>query len=106
MKYLKTFELHQQAKTGQIIDYEIGDIVVCIKDSGVMSKIPGSIKHVLEIGEEYKVLKIYTILEDKYLGNKFLRVDVENVKTGEISKGWESMRFKLEMEFDADKYNM
>jgi len=103
MKYIKLFELFE---TGQLIDYEKDDTVVCITDSGLMSKIPGSVKHILEVGKKYKVVKIYTIPEDKYLGNKFLRVDVKNIETGEISKGWESTRFKSELEFDADKYNM
>lgn len=103
MKYIKLFELFE---TGQLIDYEVGDTVVCVEYTGLMSKLPGSIKHVLEIGEEYKVLKIYTLPEDKYLGNKFLRVDVEDLKTGEISKGWKSTAFKSDLEFNADKYNM
>ena len=34
-----------------------------------------------------------------------MRVDVKD-ETGVISKGWESTRFKLDVEIDADKYNM
>ena len=100
MKYLKLFELFE---TGQLIDYEEGDTVVCVKD---LFKNKGGVVHGIQAGKEYKVIKIYTIPEDKFLGNKFLRVDVEDLETGEISKGWESMRFKSELEFNADKYNM
>jgi hypothetical protein len=102
MRYLKTYELHSAPGTGNMIDYEVGDTVVCVDDSKKMSmrNFP------LVKGKEYKVIKLYQQPEDKYLGNQFLRVDVENTKTGEITKGWESTRFKLEMEFDAGRYNL
>ena len=103
MKYLKLFELYT---TGQLIDYGVGDTVVCVRDTGYMSTIKGSVKHVLEIGDKFKVIKIYRLAEDIFLKNDFLRVDVENIETGEISKGWESTRFKIEMEDIADKYNL
>ena len=105
MKHLKTFELYSPPNpgTGNEIDYEVGDTVVCVK-AGVPVMKPS--RPNLEEGKDYKVIKLYSIPEDKFLGNKFLRVDVQNLETGEITKGWESTRFKLEMEFDADKYNM
>ena len=99
MKYLKTYEFY----TGNAIDYSEGDIVVCVESIKSKFKIP---KHPLEIGKKYKVLKIYQTKEDKFLKNNIIRVDVENVETGEISKGWATTRFKIELEFDADKYNM
>jgi len=96
MRYIKTYELY--TGTGNVIDYEVGDIVVCLISTAPTTS--------LEKGKEYKVIKIYQLPEDKYLGHKYLRVDVENIETGEITKGWRSTIFKLEMEFDADKYNM
>ena len=95
MKYLKTFELY----TGNGIDYDVNDIVVCI-DSQL------SQKNFLKEGNKYRVIKIYQIPEDKFLRNPFLRVDVEDVETGELSKGWRSNIFKTIIEFDADKYNL
>jgi len=102
MKYLRTYELY--TGTGNEIDYAVGDTVVCVEGT----KIPKGINKLpsLEEGNEYKVVKLYQIPEDKYLGNKFLRVDVEDTKTGKITKGWESTRFKLDYEFDAGKYNV
>lgn len=106
MKHLQIYELYSPPNpgTGNVIDYEVGDTVVCIEGTAM----PQGLKRLprLEKDKEYKVIKLYQIPEDKYLGNKFLRVDVEDPKTGEVTKGWESTRFKLEYEFDADKYNM
>jgi hypothetical protein len=102
MKYLKLFELFE---TGQLIDYEKDDIVVCIKSSPARWY-KGELVSALEVGKQYIVVNLYQIPEDKYLGNKFLRVDVRNIETREISRGWESTRFKSELEFNADKYNM
>lgn len=102
MKYLKTFELYS-TNTGQIVDYKIGDTIICIDD-----KIPNlkSTKHNPLIKDaKYKVLNIYKLAEDIYLKNPYMRVDIENLETGEISKGWETIRFKTEMESAADKYN-
>jgi hypothetical protein len=98
MKYLKTYELYS---TGQIIDYGIGDIVVCVDDHAKMSMRMPLVK-----GDKYEVLRIYTMPEDRFLGNKFSRVEVEDIKTGQVTRGWESTRFKIEMEFDVDKYNL
>lgn len=100
MKFLKTYELY----TGNYVDYVVGDIVVCSDD--VIIGLKYSKHNPLKEGDKYKILKIYNIPEDKFLKNPFLRVDVENLETGEISKGWESKRFKLEFEFDAGKYNI
>lgn len=102
MKHLKTFEYYNTT-TGQIVDYNVGDTIVCIND-----KIPNlkSTKHnPLKDGTKYKVLQIYKLAEDIYLKNPYMRVDIENLETGEISKGWETIRFKAEMESAADKYN-
>ena len=103
MKHLQIYELY--TGTGNVIDYEVGDTVVCIKKA-ISKWYKGQKSSELEEGKEYKVIKLYQIPEDKYLGNKFLRVDVEDIETGIISKGWESTRFKLDMESDADKYNL
>lgn len=103
MKYLKTFEFFN-TETGQALDYGEGDIVICSDD-----KIPNlkAFKHnPLIDGAKYKVLRIYNNLEDKYLKITYRRVDVENLETGEITKGWESTRFKSDTEFDANKYNL
>jgi hypothetical protein len=97
MRFLKTYELY----TGNNVDYSVGDIVVCADD-----KIKGIKTTSLKEGDKYNVLKIYSNPEDKFLKTPFLRVDVENIETGEISKGWDSNRFKLEFEFDAGKYNI
>ena len=107
MKYLKSFEFFQ-TKTGQALDYEVGDIVVCINDHQLhlQSQRPGHKYVALDNGVKYKVLKIYNNLEDKFLNIKYKRVDVENLETGKISKGWESTRFQTETEFDAGKYNI
>jgi len=101
LKPIKAFELY--TGTGSMVDYEVGDVVVCINDK---TKTGAYIDIDIDNGKKYKVIKIYQILEDKYLGNKFMRVDIQDLETGEITLGWESTRFKLEMEFDADKYNM
>lgn len=108
LKYLKTFELYSSPNpgTGNQIDYEVGDTVVCSDDIGHSGAARGNKLVDLNKNTQYKVLKLYKTIEDKFLGNKFLRVDVQNLETGEITKGWESTRFKLEFEFDADKYNL
>jgi hypothetical protein len=99
MKHIKTFELYT---TGQVIDYELGDIVVCVND---ITNNPSSIL-TLNKGDKYKVVKIYRLPEDIYLKNDYLRVDIENIETGKISRGWESTRFKAEVENIADTYNL
>lgn len=100
MKYLKTYELY----TGAHIDYNVGDTVVCSKSH--IAQMKPTKYNPLKEGVRYKVLKIYSLPEDKFLNNPFLRVDVQNLENDEISKGWESNRFKLEFEFDANKYNL
>lgn len=106
MKYIKTFEYYNTS-TGNALDYDVGDTVVSTitrittYDPHDFSANPG-----LTSGRKYKVLKIYSIPEDKFLGNKFLRVDVEDLETGETLKGFKSTDFKIDIEFDADKYNM
>jgi len=103
MKYLKTFEFFS-TETGQALDYEVGDIVICSDDK--ITNLKPTKRNPLIDGAKYKVLKIYNNLEDKYLNIKYKRVDVENLETGEITKGWESTRFKTETELNADKYNL
>jgi len=112
MKYLKRFDsFGEEWTTGQIIDYNVGDIVVCVKQEVKAGIPPFTLpKITLKEGNKYKVLKIYEIPEDRYrtriTGNDYLRVDVEDIETGKISKGWRSTYFKAEIEFDADKYNL
>lgn len=101
MKYIKTFEL----VTGAYVDYDVGDIVTCVTTTTSKWN-KGELSSALIKGKKYEVIKVYEIPEDKFLGNKFVRVDVKNLESGEISKGWESTRFKLEFEADADKYNI
>ena len=100
MKYLKTYELYS---VGQNVEYEVGDIIVSILTKTNKNVPP---RYILKEGEKYKAIRIYEIPEDKYLKNPFLRVDVENIETGEITKGWNSTFFKIDFEFDADKYNL
>lgn len=107
MKYLKTFELHSMPITnpiGNFLDYEVGDVVVCADKEDLKNNFKATNK--LEVGKKYKVLNLYQTPEDKFLKNPYLRVDVEDLETGEITKGWSSKRFKVEMEFDAGKYNI
>ena len=104
MKFLKTFELfNTPGTTGQYLDYDVGDIVTVIND--VFSQFDVNLL-LLKQGYKYEVLKIYKLAEDIYLKNLFMRVDVKDIKTGEIKKGWRSTNFKAEVEFDADKYNL
>jgi len=103
MKYLKTFELYTSPGTGQHLDYDVDDIVICDMDK-FFSVITG--EKLLKKGNKYKVLRIYQIPEDKFLKNPFLRVDVQDLETDKITKGWKSTDFKTDVEFDADKYNM
>jgi hypothetical protein len=103
MKYLKTFEFFS-TETGQALDYEVGDNVICFDDE--IANLKSTKPNPLINGDKYKVLRIYNNLEDKYLNIKYKRVDVENLETGEISRGWESTRFKTESETIADKYNI
>jgi hypothetical protein len=105
MRYIKTYELYNTS-TGHALDYDVGDTVVCVDDKKAGIPPFTTSKTPLIEGKKYKVLKIYKLIEDKFLKNKFMRVDVENLETGKISKGWESTRFKSEVEFDADKYNL
>lgn len=102
MKYLKTFELFSE--TGQALNYGVGDTVVCSDDE--IKNLKSFKINPLNANQKYKVLRIYKTPEDKFLNNPYMRVDVENLDTGEVTKGWESKRFKVEMEFDADKYNI
>ena len=98
MKYLKTFELY----TGNLLDYNVYDIVVCTTTHYDAK----TNKSVIEKGKKYKVLKIYSIPEDKFLKNPYLRVDIEDIETGKTYKGFRSDHFKHEIESDADKYNL
>ena len=100
MKYLKTFEFFE-TETGQVLDYSEGDTVVCSDDEKDNIKLPA-----LDKGSKYKVLRIYNNLEDKFLKITYRRVDVENLETGEITKGWESTRFQLDSEFVGWKFNI
>jgi hypothetical protein len=95
MRYLKTFELYNTS-TGNYVDYKEGDIVVCDEPTSNLFLVKD---------KKYKVLRIYTSIEYKMMGKPYLIVDVEDVETGEISKGWESTRFHAIVEFDVDKYN-
>ena len=104
MKYLKTFE-YFNTETGQALDYKEGDIVIC-SDANVPTNNKKFLLSPLENGAKYKVLKIYNNLEDKFLKIKYKRVDVVNVETNEISRGWESTRFQADTEFNANKYNL
>jgi len=100
MKYLKYFEL---ARTGNQLDYDVGDIVVCVSSfyKNHQERVP-----ILEKDKNYEVLKIYKTPEDIFLRNPFMRVDVKDLETGKITRGWESNRFKIEMEYFSDLYNM
>lgn len=93
-------------ETGQIVDYNVGDTVFCIDDIGHNGAARGNKLVDLNQNKQYKVLKLYKTIEDKFLGNKFLRVDVQDIETGQITKGWESTRFKADIEFMSDLYNM
>lgn len=101
MKYIKTFEL----VTGNALDYDSGDIVTCTTTAKPRWW-KGVISSTIIKGEKYKVVKVYEIPEDKFMNNDYCRVDVEDLETGEVSKGWESTRFKLEMESDAEMFNI
>ena len=100
MRYLKTFELYTKPGTGNPIDYEVGDIVVCIK------AVYGDTENRIYSGTRYKVIKMYQLPEDKFLNNPYLRVDVENLETGILTKGWKSNWFVTEIEDNANKYNL
>lgn len=103
MKHLKTFEFFE-TNTGQALDYTEGDIVICVNNKPHLNTEIGYLG--LNQNSKYKVLKIYKIREDKMLGKPYMRVDVENLETGDVTRGWESTRFKLEVEFYGDKYNL
>jgi len=94
----KIFEYY--SKTGNQLDYEVGDTVIFIAKNHRITDL------MLKMNKKYKVVKIYSIPEDKFLKNPFLRVDVEDLETGEVYKGFKSTDFKLDVEFDADKYNL
>jgi len=98
MKYLKTFEFFE-TETGQILDYNEGDTVVCCdgKKNGAA---------ILEKGKKYRVLKIYKNVEDKFLKNPYMRVDVVDLETNEITRGWESTRFQQDVEYMGNKFNI
>lgn len=107
MKYLKNFRLFELV-TGHALDYGVGDTVICVDDT---NRQPQQGKQLLRNnplvkGGKYEILKIYTIPEDKFLGNPYARVEVKNLETGEISKGWSTIKFKLDIEADAEKYSL
>ncbi len=102
MKYLKTFEFFE-TETGQVLDYSEGDTVVCSDDVSPKNK---NLLNPLKKGSKYRVIKIYSPIEDKFLKNPYMRVDVENLETGEITKGWESTRFQLDVEYMGNKFNI
>lgn len=97
MKYIKSILEFHDTETGQLFDYDLGDTVVCI------TPING-----LEMEKQYKVVRIYKLPEDRFIamGNPFMRVDVEDMDTGAITKGWRSTYFKLDVEMDADIFNL
>lgn len=98
MKYLKKFELYT---TGNELDYNVGDTVVC-NTTHYDQKTQIS---VVEKGQKYKVLKIYSIPEDKFLKNPYLRIDIQD-ENGKVYKGFRSDHFKHEIEYDTNKYNL
>jgi hypothetical protein len=100
MKYIKTFELYTESITGQFLDYNVGDIVISIEDHFIHHN------KILKKGNKYEVLRIYKIPEDKFLNNLYMRVDVKELDTNMILKGWKSTYFKSDVEFDSDKYNL
>ena len=83
MKYLKTYE-----KFG--LNYDIGDIVVCINPNIIKSDLKYGYGD-LEYGKKYKVInmEIEKLLsgESRYL----IRLVIQNLETGEISR-WVSDR--------------
>lgn len=97
MANIKTYE--EFSKTGNFLDYDVNDIVICVKEND-------GLKKYLNIGDEYEVLKIYQLPEDKFLKNDYMRVDVKHIETGIISKGWKSTLFKSELEYYADEFNL
>lgn len=98
MRHLKTYELYNTpGTTGQHLDYDVGDIVMAINDVF-------SVK--IKQGHKYEILKIYKLAEDIFLKNPYMRVDVKDVETDEVTRGWKSTLFKTDIEFDADKYNL
>lgn len=116
MKYLKTYELYNKYNNikpvnqaprniGLDVEYFVDDIVICTATKRDKNN-PTFGEVILQEGKKYRVLKIYQLPEDAYLNNPYLRVDVQDIETGEITKGWTSTLFKTEMEFDMGKYNL
>jgi len=103
MKYLKSFEFFD-TETGNFIDYKVGDTVVCIPRTDGRPEVSRNHEE-LKVGKKYKVLKIYKLIEDKFLKNPFMRVDIID-EYNNISRGWESTRFKNDVEFDMDNFNL
>jgi uncharacterized protein (UPF0179 family) len=102
MKYLKTFEFFE-TETGQILDYGEGDTVVCSDEVSPKNK---NLLNPLKKGSKYRVIKIYKNVEDKFLKNPYMRVDVVDLETNEISRGWESTRFQQDVEYIGNKFNI
>lgn len=82
MKHIKTFE-------EKSLKYNIGDIVCCTDTQ----KVQGSD---LDPSKKYKVVDI----------SKFGGVTVEDIETGQLLGQYDIDRFKLEIDFDASKYNL
>jgi hypothetical protein len=83
MKYLKTYEQNS-------LKYNIGDIIVCSDSYNVIGS-------KLKSGQKYKVINI-----DVYGYIKVMDIENYNVLNGIYPQD----RFKLEIEYDADKYNL
>ena len=67
MKHLKTYE-YFQSETGQYIDYDKDDIVICSDDN--IPNLKAFKQNPLKNGGEYKVLSIYKRPEDKFILKK------------------------------------
>ena len=101
MKYLKKmFELQRTTDTGNFMDYKEDDIVVSV------TTIERGDKILLTKERKYKVIKLYKTVEDKFLNNPWMRVDVEDLETGEITRGWRSDQFKKKADFISKKYRL
>lgn len=94
MKYLKHFESPQ-------FEYNVGDIIVYAPS-----------------GRKYKVLKIYVdemhslskLVNDGVISSSikqpYMRVDIEDLEKGFITKDIRSDEFISEIEFNSQKYNL
>ena len=96
MKHLKKYENYN---TGNSLDYNVGDIVV-------LNKKKVNVPTILDDNDKYEVIRIYSIPEDVFLKNPYMRIDIRNIRTDEIIKGYTSDLFRLEIENDADIYNI